>query len=134
MAIDEFLSTNSSNPSVKFIDTGDKVVGKVADVRKLEDRDPSGEIKTWPDGKAKHVWVFTLETSEGLMSLWARGNMVGAIREAARESKVDSLQGSILAVQFVGFGEAKKGMNAPKLYRAQVKPDSQSKISVDDLI
>jgi hypothetical protein len=131
---DDFLSGNASHPSVKFADIGDKVLGTVTDIKKLEDRDPTGEVKTWNDGKPKHVWVFTLDTPGGTMSLWARGNMVTAIREAARTANVTQMVDATLAVQFVEYGEAKKGMNAPKIYKAQMKPAPTSKISVDDLI
>ena len=134
MSNDDFLAGNATHPSAKFTDIGDKVSGVVTGIRKLEDRDPSGEVKTWQDGKPKFVWVFTLDTPSGTMSLWARGNMVTAIREAARAVGVTAMDGATLAVQFIEYGEARKGMNAPKIYKAQMKPAQTAKISVDDLI
>lgn len=131
---DDFLAGGASFPAVKFSDVGDKVVGTVINVKKLEDRDPSGEVKTWPNGDVKYVFVFDLDTTDGTQALWVRGNMVKAVKEAAYAAGVKEMVGSTVAVQFTGLGEAKKGMNAPKLYKAQVKPAPISTMAVDDLI
>lgn len=131
---DDFLSGGGGFPAVKFNEIGDKVVGTVANIKRLEDRDPSGEVKTWPNGDPKHVFVFDLDTEDGTMSLWVRGNMVKAIKDAAYAAGVKEMAGCTLAVQYAGLGEAKKGMNAPKLYKAQVKPAPVSAITADDLI
>lgn len=134
MSNDEFLGGGASFPAVKFTEVGDKIVGVVTNVKKLEDRDPSGEVKTWPNGDPKHVFVFDIDTDEGTQALWVRGNMVKAVKEAAYAAGVKAMVGATIAVQFTGLGEAKKGMNAPKLYKAQVKPAPVSSVTVDDLI
>ena len=131
---DEFLAGGNSYPAVKFTEIGDKVVGTVLNIKRLEDRDPSGEVKTWPNGDPKHVFVFDLDTNGETVALWVRGNMVKAIKEAAFAAGVKEMTGCTVAVQFSGLGEAKKGMNAPKLYKAQVKPAVASSITADDLI
>jgi len=128
---DIFLSEGGAkHPALKFESINDSHAGKVIEVTKLEDRDPNGELKTWPNGDPKFVFVFTLATSEGIGSLWARGNMVKAIREAAQAAGATTMVGAQLAVKFIGEGEKKKGFNAPKLYKAKVelpvKDDSES--------
>ena len=71
-------------PSLKFEKIGDVHSGVVTDVKKLEDRDPAGVAKTWPNGDPRFVYVITLKTEkEGDANLWARGAMITAIREAA---------------------------------------------------
>lgn len=133
---DEFLGGGGTSlPAVKFTTVGDKVVGNVTNIKKLEDRDPNGTLKTWPNGDPKYVFVFNLGTEGGEVALWVRGNMVKAIKEAAAASGVTgTLLGCQLAVQYTGDGEPSvKGYHAPKLFRAQVKPAAAS-ISVDDLL
>lgn len=131
---DDFLSGGASFPAVKFTAVGDTVKGTITNIKKLEDRDPSGEVKTWPNGDPKHVFVFDLDTADGTVSLWVRGNMVKAIKEAANAAGVKEMTGCTVAVQFTGLGEAKKGMNAPKLYKAQVKAPVAPSVTVDELI
>jgi hypothetical protein len=122
---DDFLAGGESLPAVKLTNVGDKVTGVIKQTRKLEDRDLNGELRTWPNGDVKHVFVFDLDTTDGAQALWVRGQMVSAIREAAREAKVSNLVGCTLDVQHHALGEAKqKGYNAPKLYRARITPAS----------
>ena len=49
-------------PSLKFEKIGDVHSGIVTDVKKLEDRDPAGVAKTWPNGDPRFVYVITLKT------------------------------------------------------------------------
>jgi hypothetical protein len=48
--------------------------------------------------------------------------MVTAVREAANAAGVKTLVGQQLTIQHYALGEAKKGFNAPKLFRAKVEP------------
>ena len=112
-------------PTVKFDTVGTTITGLVTQVAKKEDRDMSGEVRTWPDGNPKHVFVFTLNTDAGEVSLWARGQMVTAIREAAQAAKVDTIVGTKLSVKYTENGEAKKGQHPPKLYKAKVEKVAQ---------
>jgi hypothetical protein len=112
-------------PTVKFDAVGTTVTGLVTQVAKKEDRDMSGELRTWPDGNPKHVFVFTLNTDAGEVSLWARGQMVTAIREAATAAKVETIVGTRLSVKYTENGEAKKGQHPPKLYKAKVEKVAQ---------
>lgn len=122
---DVFLSEGNKYPALKFENLGDTHSGKVIEVKKLEDRDPQGEVKTWPNGDVRHVFVFTLSTDNGFANLWARGNMVKQIREAANAAGVTSMVGTKLTVKYHENGEKKKGMNAPKLYKAKVEAATQ---------
>lgn len=122
---DVFLSEGNKYPALKFENLGDTHTGKVVEVKKLEDRDPQGEVKTWPNGDVRHVFVFTLSTDNGFANLWARGNMVKAIREAATSAGATSMVGTKLTVKYHEDGEKKKGMNAPKLYKAKVEAAKQ---------
>ena len=66
---DIFLSEGGAkSPALKFESINDSHAGKVIEVQKLEDRDPNGELKTWPNGDPKFVFVFTVATSEGIGS------------------------------------------------------------------
>ena len=120
--MDDFLSTGNSLPAISFREVGDRAEGVITNTRKLEDRDMDGELRTWPNGDPKHVWVFDIDTDEGAAAIWVRGNMVTAIKEAAAKAKISTMIGAKLTVEHHALGEpAKKGYNAPKLYRAKME-------------
>ena len=121
---DIFLAEGGSKyPALKFENVNDTHTGTVIEVKKLEDRDPAGTVKTWDNGDVRYVFVFTLNTADGIGNLWARGNMVKAIREAAQATGVTTMVGAKLTVKYTGDGEKKsKAFNAPKLYKAKVEP------------
>lgn len=121
---DIFLAEGGSKyPALKFENINDTHSGTVIEVKKLEDRDPSGTVKTWDNGDVRYVFVFTLNTADGIGNLWARGNMVKAIREAAQAIGATTMVGTKLTVKYTGDGEKKsKAFNAPKLYKAKVEP------------
>ena len=129
---DIFLSEGGSKyPALKFENVNDTHSGTVIEVKKLEDRDPAGTVKTWDNGDVRYVFVFTLNTADGIANLWARGNLVKAIREAAQAIGATTMVGTKLTVKYTGDGEKKsKAFNAPKLYKAKVelavKDDSES--------
>ena len=129
---DIFLSDGGSKyPALKFENVDQTHSGTVIEVKKLEDRDPAGTVKTWDNGDVRYVFVFTLNTADGIGNLWARGNLVKAIREAAQAIGATTMIGTKLTVKYTGDGEKKsKAFNAPKLYKAKVEPavkdDSES--------
>jgi hypothetical protein len=97
---DIFLSDGGSKyPALKFENVNDTHTGTVIEVKKLEDRDPSGTVKTWDNGDVRYVFVFTLNTADGIGNLWSRGNMVKAIRE-----KYDTLRDWNLVRAAFGVG------------------------------
>lgn len=116
---------NEGGPAVKFEKVGDIFEGVVLSQTEMEDRDPNGTVKTWSNGEPKKVYVLNVEDESGEnRSLWVRGNMVKAIREAAREAKVKDLVGHSLKVQHNAVGTpSQKGFRAPKLFRAKVSPE-----------
>ncbi len=116
-------------PTLKFEKIGDVHTGIVLDVKKLEDRDPAGVAKTWPNGDPKFVYVITLktETADGDANVWARGAMITAIREAAKLATVTELTGNKLSVKYSADGEKKAGFNPAKLFQAKVE-----KVATDD--
>jgi hypothetical protein len=120
---DIFLQDGGSKyPALKFKTIGDTHTGKVLEVKKLEDRDPSGNVKTWDNGDIRYVFVFTISTGTEIGNLWARGGLVKTIREAATAANITSMVGTNLTVKYTGNGEQKtKGFNAPKLYKAKVE-------------
>ena len=116
-------------PSLKFEKIGDVHTGIVTDVKKLEDRDPAGTKKTWPNGDPRFVYVLTMTTEkDGESNLWARGQMITAIREAAKTIGVTELVGNKVSIKYTADGEKKSaGFNAPKLFAAKVE-----KVGTDD--
>jgi hypothetical protein len=120
---DPFMDAGgSSNPSVSFPNLGDSVTGVVTKVDQRDDTKPDGTVKTWPDGKPMAVFIFTLDTDDGPQSLWVRGNMVTAVREASRAAGLATVIGSQLTVQHHALGEKKPGKEPAKLFRAKFEP------------
>jgi hypothetical protein len=122
--MDEFMESTAGGPklpALKFVKVGDTHTGVVTEVTKLQDKDPTGTVKTYDNGDPRWVFVFTLETVIGASNLWVRGQMVRAVREAAEKAGVSTLVGSTLSVRYTGDGEKKSAaFNAPKLYAAKV--------------
>ena len=129
---DVFMSEGGSKyPALKFENVNDTHTGRVVEVKKLEDRDPDGNVKTWPNGDTRFVFVFTVENNGEFGNIWARANMVKAIREAAQAAGLSTMIGANLTVKYSGDGEKKKGFNAPKLYKAKVEAPKPQDASVE---
>ena len=115
---------NEGGPAFKFTEIGDTFEGVVISQSEMDDRDPgTGAAKTWPDGQPMKVYVLNCENkADGEdASIWVRGNMVKAIREAAREVKVKDLLGHEIKIRLDSFGKpTKAGFNPPKLFRVKV--------------
>lgn len=128
-SIDLLAGGGPKLPTLKFETVGQSHGGIVTNVKKLEDRDPSGVLKTWPNGDPKFVYVLSLKhDTEGDVNIWARGVMINAIREAASKAGVTELIGTKLTIRYKGDGEKKSaGFNAPKLYEAKIV-----KVATDD--
>jgi hypothetical protein len=114
---------NEGGPAFKFTEVGDTFEGVVLSQSEMEDRDPNGTVKTWKDGTSKTVYILNCEskTDGEDASIWVRGNMVKAIREAAREVKVKDLVGHEIKIQFYKLGDpTTPGFAPPKLFRVKV--------------
>jgi hypothetical protein len=120
-------------PAVKFEKVGDTVTGVIVDLEKRQQTDyKTKELLTWPDGKPRWQLAVTLQTNcndaddNGLRRVYVKGQMVGAIAKALREAGErveDGLSvGATLTIVYTGDGEAKNGLNPPKLFAAKYEP------------
>ena len=139
--VNDFLSASGA-PAAKFPEIGDTVKGTVvaSEVRqqtKLEDGTPL----TWDDGRPRMQLVVTIDTGElgdadtTERRLFAKGNMLTAIKQAVKEGGGLLLNGGELTVRYIGDGEQKtRGFNPPKLYKAKYTPPAAAPApSVADL-
>ncbi len=121
---DPFLAGSDSLPGFKFTNVGDKLVGQITEARQVPDRDLEGNIRTWPNGDERTVWVFDVDTdSDGVAdhSLWVRGNMYTVLRDAIAKAGVATV-GALISVEHHALGDPpKKGYHAPKLFKAAAK-------------
>jgi hypothetical protein len=136
MSLDDFMGGDSL-PAYKFANPGDTIRGQVCNVTKLEDRSPDGTAKKWPDGSPMHVFVFELDDDldgKPEWSVWVRGNMVTAVREALRAANLKPSDRPILTIKFTELGEpTRKGYAAPKLFKAKAEPGpTNTSVSDDD--
>jgi hypothetical protein len=118
---DPFMDGAGGAPAIKFTDIGDTCTGVVTGVKERIDTAPDGTPKAWPNGDPMKVYVFELDTDEGERSLWVRGNMIKAVREAVTAAGFRTVVGTKLTVQHHALGEAKKGFSPAKLYRVKAE-------------
>lgn len=136
--MDDFMSGGGGDklPAFKFADIGDTVSGQIIDVTKIEDRTPDGVAKKWPSGDPMHVFIFTLDTTgngAGDTTVWVRGNMVTAIREALANAGLKPSDHPKLTIKHHAVGEPKnKGYAPPKLFKAKVEPMPKPSVDIDD--
>lgn len=129
MDANDFLMRGGT-PAVKFPTIGSSVIGVITRPPKMADvTDPaSGEVKRWPNGDAKQQVVIELQTElresgedGGERTLWAKGQMQTAIRDAVRTAGARGLEvGGILQVTL--SGEKPTNLNPQKLYSAAYWP------------
>lgn len=134
------LSSMEGGSAAQFKTIGDKHAGRIVAINQRQSTDlVTGQPKTFASGDPMMVWVISIEKPDGdTVDLWARGgkfkpangtgeSMLTAIGAAVRAASAASVDiGGELAVAFTGEGEAKPGMNPPKLYTAGYKPPSAS--------
>ena len=132
------LSARSGGPTVKFTDIGDTVKIKITGLEQREQTDfISGEVIRWADGKPKMQFVFTGidQDSQEETRLFAKGYLLGAIKDAVEKSGSQIEAGGILAVKFSHEDPpSKPGLNPAKRYVAQYQPPKAASISAEDLI
>ena len=139
--VNDFL-TASGAPTAKFATPGDTHKGTVisSEVRQQTEFG-TGTPLTWDDGRPRLELVVTIDTGElgdadtTERRLFAKGNMLTAIKQAVKESGGRLLNGGELTVRYIGDGEQKtRGFNPPKLYRAKYTPPAAAPApSVADL-
>jgi hypothetical protein len=124
------------NPSVKFPVLGSTVIGAVTKPIKVMDvTDPAtGEVKRWSNGDPKKQVVIELQTElreseddDGSRTLWAKGQMVPAIRDAVQRAGAKGIMpGSILQVTWSDEKpSSQRGLQAQKIYAARYWPPEQ---------
>ena len=135
------LLTHSGAPPFKFVDAGDTVTGKVTGAEKRASVDfATGVPKTWDNGDPMYEVVITLDTGqpdqndETERRIFARGNMLKAIREALKAAGAQLEQDGTLTVRYVGDGEStKRGFSPPKLFKAKYVPPTAAALDLDEL-
>ena len=144
MAFDDAnqLLTHSGAPPFKFLVHGDTIAGKVTGAEKRASTDyATGALKTWDNGDQMWEVVITLETGqpddndETERRIFARGNMLKAIREALKTAGAQLERDGTLTVRYVGDGEStKRGFSPPKLFKAKyVPPTATAALDLDEL-
>lgn len=121
---DDFMG-GGSYPAVEFKEIGDTAIGIVDKIDKLHDRDPAGNPKFWPNTTdPMYVWPmeFRDPTTGDVRTLWVRGNLVKAIKQAVKEAGLASPQGALLKVRFDALGEKKAGFSQAKLFKVKAEP------------
>lgn len=131
--------------SAKFPEVGTVVKGSIASPPTLSQQTDftTGALKHWDDGKPMMQLVITIQTDErdpetpdddGLRSLYVKGAMQAAVKDAIRKSGAKGLEvGGSIAVKYTGDGVAKtRGMNPPKQFAAQYTPPAAK--AVDDFL
>ena len=140
--VNDFLSASGA-PAAKFPEIGDTVKGTVlaSEVRqqtKLED----GSLLWWDKEctRPRLQLVVTLDVGETgdydttERRIYAKGDMLRAIKEAVKEGGGTFDNGGRLKVRYVADGEQKvRGHNPPKLYKAKWTPPAKTAPSVADL-
>ena len=122
-------------PAAKFDSIGVMIKGTVASAVVTSQTDfQTGEILTWKDGSPRKQLVITLETDEadpemegddGARRIYAKGQMLNAIRQAVRQHG-GITDGGQLAVKFVKEEPSKtRGFNPTKVYKAWYEPPTK---------
>lgn len=125
----------SGGPSAKFPDLGSSVTGPITRIgAPMQQRDmATNALKFWDDGNPMMQLPVDVQTDQrdteipnddGVRTLYIKGQMQAAIRDAVRRSGAKMLEaGGTLTVTYASDGvAAKKGFNAPKVYEANYTP------------
>lgn len=136
---DQVLSPSSGSPALKFPDIGTVQRGTIVAKEARQQTDFStGEAKFWPNGDPMLEVVVTLDLGVGEEGrIFARGQMLNAIRTAIRDAGATTLEpGGTLAVKFDREEPNKNPrFNPIKIYTAQYRPPAaKAAKAADDLI
>jgi hypothetical protein len=126
----------SGRTSARFEKPGDRYAGVVVDARKAQQTDYlTGQPKTWDNGDPIWQYVIVIETEQGdEVTVWCKGgnyvpvkgtgtSAMTAVDSAVREAGVKRLEsGGQFEIVFSGLGQARGGLNPPKLYTAHYTP------------
>lgn len=96
--------TDANDNSPKFFPNGDPMMQLIVQLA-TDQRDPAN-----PE-------------DDGTRALYIKSNMLSVVRDAVRKSGAKGLEtGGVLTVAYVGDGEKKGKLNAPKFYAANYSP------------
>lgn len=133
-----------SGNAAKFETIGTTHKGTVISRETRQQKDyATGTPKTWDDGQPMMEVVIGLQPADSeLVTLYVRGKMLGAVKEAVAKSTTGlpierrTVEiGGQLAVKYYADGEpSKAGFTAPKLYQAQYAPPAATVVKGDDLL
>lgn len=141
----EFL-LSSGVPSFKFDTIGATAKGEIVSLEMQQQRDFTTQAPLeWDDGRPKMQLRIILATEardndddNGHRAIYVKGNMQQAVRDAVKAAGASKIEvGGTLAVRYASDGEPpKRGLNAPKEYKAKYEspaPSSTSAVDTDDL-
>lgn len=136
---------SSGVPSFKFDNHGDTAKGQVVSLDMQQQRDFTSQAPlVWDDGRPRMQLRIVLATDSrdggddnGHRAIYVKGNMQAAVRDAIKAAGAAKIEvGGTLAVKYVGDGEPpKRGLNAPKEYKAKYDPPAPgtAAVAADDL-
>lgn len=135
------LLNRSGSPTASFKEKGTTVKGTIVSIEKTQQQDYATKTpKTWDNGDPMWQLVITLNTAErdadiegdnGDRRVFAKGQMIDAVREAFRTAGAQPEVGGTLAIQYDSDGTPKNGMNPPKHYIAAYEPPKQQAIATN---
>lgn len=131
----------SGIPSFKFEAHGDTAKGPIVSLEMQQQRDFTSQAPMfWDDGRPRMQLRIVLATDQtegtddnGHRAIYVKGNMQQAVRDAIKAAGVAKIEvGGTLAVRYAADGEPpKKGLNAPKEYKAKYEPPTAATAAVD---
>lgn len=132
---------SSGVPSFKFDAIGATAKGPIISLDMQQQRDfNTGLPVAWDDGKPKMQLRIVLATDaadgdqdNGHRAIYVKGQLQQAVRDAIKLAGAQKIEvGGTLAVRYDSDGDPpKKGLNAPKQYRAKYEPPAPSATAVD---
>lgn len=131
----------SGVPSFKFEQHGDTAKGTIVSLEMQQQRDFTTQAPMfWDDGRPRMQLRIVLATDthdndddNGHRAIYVKGNMQQAVRDAIKTAGVAKIEvGGTLAVKYTGDGEPpKRGLHAPKEYKAKYEPPTAQTAAVD---
>jgi hypothetical protein len=136
----EFLLA-SGVPSFKFEKHGDTIRGQITSLEMQQQRDFTTQAPmTWDDGRPRMQLRIVIATDlrdndedDGSRAVYVKGQLQQAVRDAVRTAGASKIEiGGTLAVRYDSDGEPpKKGLNAPKQYKAKYEAPVAQTTAVD---
>lgn len=136
---DRFLLGGAKSASFPTI--GTVVSGTVVSrPEMMQQREPSGELKTWKDGSPMMQLVVTIQTDErdpedpdddGERRLFIKSGMKTALQAAIKKAGAKRLEpGGFVTVKYYANGKQEtRGFNPPKLYQAEYTPPGDAALA-----